>query len=420
MDHPELSKPTQSAPRWSKNTKFGFVLALTAIVIFLVIKFEVLLGPILIAFILAYLFHPLANLLYTRLKIPWRLSAGIIYILALGTFISLIAWGGVSLINQVESLVGFIQRALTESLPKIIADWSAQPVVIGPYSIDFANLDVSKIGDEILANLEPIVTNLGGLVTSIASGTATAIGWLFFSFWLSYFLLSETGGVRNKMFSVRIPGYDDEIARMRLALARIWNAFLRGQLIVLGITIVFYAFFLGPVGVKFDLGLALLAGAARFVPYVGPFVAWSTYFLVAFFQGTTLFGLPPLTYAIVVVGVALVADSAMDNLVQPRIMADALRVHPAIIFMAFIIGASLLGLIGVFLAAPVAASAKLFLTYAFAKIFDEDPWKSIPLEHTPLKPIPFAKGLNKIWQRLIAWMGSAWTSVSQFFSRPRA
>ena len=164
---------------------------------------------------------------------------------------------------------------------------------------------------------------------------------------------------------------------MGIELSRIWNAFLRGQLIIFLLTLVVYAIMLTSFGLPFPLGLALGAGIAKFIPYVGPLFMWTTYGLVCYFQPSPPLGLHPIVYAIIVVGCAITVDSITDNLISPRIMAQALKVHPAAVLIAALIAVSLLGLIGVIVAAPVLATVKLFSGYVFRKMLDQEPWEGI-------------------------------------------
>ena len=125
---------------------------------------------------------------------------------------------------------------------------------------------------------------------------------------------------------------------------------------------------------------------ARFVPYAGPVVAWTSYGLVSLFQGTTIFGLESFPYALLVVGLAWITDVILDNFVVPRLMGDALKVHPAAVMVAVIISASLFGIIGVLLAAPVLATTKLIGQYIFNKMFDFDPWDKISRDRISAEP----------------------------------
>ena len=198
------------------------------------------------------------------------------------------------------------------------------------------------------------------------------------------------------MIKLTIPKYEDDVRRMGMQLSQIWNAFLRGQLIVFLITVAWYSLLLGVLGVKYFFLLALLAGLARFVPYVGPFVAWTTYGLVALFQ-TNHFNLLPFPYALIVVGCAWISDIVIDNFVSPRVMSNALKIHPAAVLVMVLVSASLFGFIGVLLSAPVLASIKLGFTYVIRKLMDLDPWGGI---ETYPAPVPFSVTLDRIRTKL--------------------
>src|SRR5574338_666147 len=95
--------------------------------------------------------------------------------------------------------------------------------------------------------------------------------------------------------------------------------------------------------------------------------------LVTYFQADKLFGMSPLAYSGLVLVTALVIDQIFDNIVSPRILADALKVHPAAVLVGAIIAAHLLGFLGVLLAAPMLATVTLFGRYAARKMFDVPP-----------------------------------------------
>jgi predicted PurR-regulated permease PerM len=202
------------------------------------------------------------------------------------------------------------------------------------------------------------------------------------------------------MVRFQFPGYEADLRRLAKELGRIWNAFLRGQLIVTGITILIYSIILSALGVRYGWGLAILAGLAKFVPYVGPAIAWTTFGLVSYFQGWTLFGLQPFPYALIVVGICIVVDNVFDSLVTPRILAQALKVHPAAVLVAAIIGANLLGLIGIVLAAPVLATLKLFLDYTIRKLIDQDPWEGLATMPAQPPSIPLIRQSQLAWRWL--------------------
>jgi predicted PurR-regulated permease PerM len=368
--------PHSTSPKWSSTAKLVAALTFVAASLTILINFRSFVGPLLLSFIIAYLLHPAIEWISARLKLPWRLTVNLVYIIFIIVLVGLMIWGGIALVEQIQSLIGFLQNAIND-LPDLITTLTARPLVIGPFEIGLGQLDLASLSDQILRAVEPLLSQVGTLVGTIATSAVSTIGWIFFVVLIAYFILGETGGVPGQLINFQVPSYREDINRIGKELSRIWNAFLRGQLTIVSLEIVAIMFILGVLGVHYYFGLALLAGLARFVPFVGPAIAWATYGLVAYFQGTTFFGMDPMYYVILVVVSCWLTDMIMDNFVSPRLMANALRVHPAAVLVAALIAASWLGVIGVILAAPVLASLKLFTNYAFSKFFDQDPWLAI-------------------------------------------
>ena len=99
----------------------------------------------------------------------------------------------------------------------------------------------------------------------------------------------------------------------------------------------------------------------------------------------------------IIIIVAIVIDQIFNNLVNPRVMADALKVHPAFVLIAALLAANLIGLIGVIIAAPLLATIILVGTYVIRKMLDQDPW---PEEETSPPPPPLLPAwLRKLFRR---------------------
>jgi len=388
------------SPRWSNNTKLVVALTFVAILAGVLVKFRNFIGPLLLVFILSYLVYPLIEKLHRRLKIPWRIAVLLIYLLGLFVLIGLMVWGGIALLEQIQSLIRFLQTAIS-NLPSYINQLSRQVITIGPFELDFRTLDLRDWTNQLIGMIQPMFSRLGSIVGGLATSAASVVGWALFILLVSFFIVSETQGNVGRLIDIQIPGYSQDTKRLGVELSRIWNAFLRNQLILIALTVIVYTLVLGILQVRFFFGLALLAGLARFVPYVGPAVAWTTYGLVSYFQGYTIFGLSPIWYVVLIIGISVVIDSLIDNVVTPTLMADALKVHPAAVMVAVLMAASLLGVIGILLAAPVLASAKLIGDYAFSKMFDLDPWKKFPSEQNARLA---ASDLSQWRKRIASWL----------------
>ena len=373
-----------TSPTWGTNTKLVVALTIVVIVGALLVKFQFIITPLLIALLLAYLFHPIASFLQRKLRISWNASVAVIYLVIIILLLGLLTLGGVGLVQQVQSLVTIIQDAIT-TLPQLIASISGKVYQFGPFKVDFSALDLKALSSQVLGMVQPLLSRTGALVSTVAGSAANFLGWTLFVILVSYFVLAESGGLRDRIIIVDIPGYAHDLKRLSRELGRTWNAFLRGQVIIFILAVIVYSIVLTVLGVHYAISLAFLAGLARFVPYVGPAINWVILILVSYFQVFKLFGLPPFYYTLLVLVIALVIDQIFDNIISPRILSDALKVHPAAVLIAAIVAANLFGILGVVVAAPILATAALLWQYTMRKMLDLDPWPEEE-QHRPPPP----------------------------------
>ncbi len=391
----EKIQPPES-PHWGSTAKL--VVSLTVVIVLgaLVARFHSIIGPVLMAFVLAYLLHPLVAFLERRLRFAWGLGVSLIYVLFILILLSLLTWGGVGLVGQIQNLIVAVQNYIKE-LPDFIASLSHKVVLLGPFRFDFSTFDWSFIGQQILSYVEPALGNLGGLVGTLAGGAASTLGWAAFVVVVSYFFLLESSGMRHGILHFDIPGYTEDIKKISRRLGRIWNAFLRGQVIIFFSKVITYTILMSILGIHYAIPIALIGGFAGFLPYVGAAINYIVIGLVTYFQGSNPYGLAPLTYTIVAIVVALLIDQVHDNLVSPRLMGQTLKVHPAFVLIAALVAFNLLGILGIVIAAPLLATLQLFGRYTVRKMLDEEPW---PASEEALPPLPMARPLH----RLRSWL----------------
>lgn len=175
---------------------------------------------------------------------------------------------------------------------------------------------------------------------------------------------------------------------------------MRGQLLIVTITGFLTYALMQILGVRFPIGLGVLGGIAKFIPIVGPVTAGFIAALVGLFQPSNWFGLMPLPYAAVVVISVVILDQAIDIFLVPRIMGTTLNLHPVLILVGLVIGASLAGVIGLLLSAPTIASFFLLGRYVYRKMSDLSPWDppiDVLAERTTKESI-----LLKTWRALKA------------------
>jgi predicted PurR-regulated permease PerM len=383
-----------TSPSWGTNTKLVAALTIVVIIGALLVKFQFILTPLFMALLLAYLFHPAAGFLQRKLRLSWNAAVAVIYLFIIVLLLGLLALGGVGLVQQIQSLVTIVQDAIT-TLPQLIASISGKVYQLGPFKVDLSALDLNAVSSQILGVVQPLLSRTGALVGTLAGGAANFLGWTFFVILVSYFVLAESGGLRGQIVPMDVPGvYSHDFERLSRELGRTWNAFLRGQIIIFFLAVAVYSIVLTVLGVHYAISLAFLAGLARFVPYVGPAVNWAVLVLVSYFQVFKLFDLSPFYYTLLILIIALIIDQIFDNIVSPRILSDALKVHPAAVLVAAIIAANLFGILGVVVAAPILATAALLWNYIMRKMLDLNPWPEEEQHHQP--PPPGSKYLASI------------------------
>lgn len=383
------------SPKWSSTTKLIVGLTIVGLIAAMVFYFRQIIGPVLLAFILAFLLQPVVGRIHQWTKLSWRTVVGLFFIILFIILISLTAVAGYAIIQQAQSLIAFILR-FANDLPGLIASISTQEFSIGPFTFGLAQFDLVALAEQAINTIRPLLGQAGSLVSRVAASAASSMGWTLFTLLIAYFLLSETGQFRANLVNIEIPGYNQDVHRLGIELAKIWDAFLRGQLIISLLVIFSYDILLTILGARLTLVIAFLAGAARFVPYVGPLITWSVTFIVTFLQPNNYFGLDPIYYALLVVAACLILDQAFDNIIVPKLMGQTLGVHPAGVLIAALVAARLLGIIGLVLAAPVLATINLLGRYIIRKMFDLEPWPEPEIHDEPLE-MPISRALKRGW-----------------------
>jgi predicted PurR-regulated permease PerM len=390
-----------ASPSWSPTTKLVIGLSLVGIIAALLFYFRSIIGLLLLAFIITYLLHPVAVQLDRRTNLNWRMSVNLIYLLLLVIAGGLIALLGVVIVNQAQSLIHIVQTFISDTLPQLLTDLSTKNFTLGPlpFEINLNQFDLQALGDQLLGTLQTTLGRAGTLVGSLATGVALTFGRGLFVLLISYFILADAGQFPNILTRLDVPGYQEDLRRISVELKRIWNSFLRGQIMIFLLVIAIYTVLMSVLGMQYSLAIAILAGLGRFVPYVGPLIVWIVVVLVGLLQGNNNFGLPPWQFTVLVLVLAIIVDQIIDNYIGPRIMGHSLGVHPAAVLVAALIAANLIGIAGLLLAAPVLATLKLLGRYVVRKLLDLDPWPATD-QPPPNLEYPWAQGFEKIMNGL--------------------
>lgn len=228
------------------------------------------------------------------------------------------------------------------------------------------------VGELLLASRETIVSWATRISGSTALFVVTAGGrlfgflvHLFLALALAFFILRDLPTLLRELLGLAGPGTRAEVLRLASEVVNVLEGFLRGQLIIATIVGVITGAGLAVLGVPYAAVIGLIAGVTNLVPYLGPWVGGAVAAVSAAFVGPGL-----MWWTIVWVFVVQQTESLV---LQPRIMAQQVRIHPALVIAALTAGATFFGLPGMLLAVPVAA----VLTVVFVHYYERSSGREV-------------------------------------------
>ena len=270
------------SPRWQTTTKQYVIIGLSILVVVSLYFLRNMIGPLIFALILTYLNQPFVAYLHRKTRISWKVCVSVTYILMIVIFFGFIAWGGIAFFSQAENLVNFLIESI-DNFPDVLNDFLLSDQYVDPLTSQLGDLLNSGFGLQLSDTLQGMLQNVAGGLGSFAQSAVSKLGWLFFIIGTSFFILLESKGIGAIRIKIPIEGYEFDFLMAKQQLSRIWNSFLRGQVILMIFTILLYTIVFSILGLRYSFVLALAVGVARLIPYVGSTVAFCAYAVVAFF-----------------------------------------------------------------------------------------------------------------------------------------
>lgn len=178
---------------------------------------------------------------------------------------------------------------------------------------------------------------------------AYSVGTLF----LALYVMLDRDRLRGALFSLVPRTQHIALSRILLNLERIVGGFIRGQVITCVLMSAFIFVLLSAVGVESALAIAVFAGIADILPYVGAMLIIAPAVLAAL-------AISPAA-AVTVAILIMVYQEVESRLLIPLVYGRALRLPSSVILVALLAGAALYGLVGALLALPVAAAALMLI-----------------------------------------------------------
>jgi predicted PurR-regulated permease PerM len=313
-----------------------------------------ILGPFIMAAVLALVLNPAVNAA-ERHRVPRSLAVLVLYGLIAGALIGTGLWlfplvrqEFVSLVAQGPAIAGYLQG---------LADKEHVVSILG------IPIDLRQAYTDSMHNLPGL---LAGQLSSVVQNVFMLFNWIFQTLLVllvAFFLVKDAHAIRN-FFEELVPqGYRTDAKDVASDIYRMLGAYMRGQLIVCALVGVVTGIAMWIVGVPYSVALGIVAGVTAFIPFIGPFLgALPAVALAAFLSQSP-------GKVVVVLVIYFVISNVIYNFISPKVFGDAVHLSPMLIIIAFVVGGYLGGVLGLFVAVPVAATLRILFLYAHERVY---------------------------------------------------
>jgi predicted PurR-regulated permease PerM len=223
-------------------------------------------------------------------------------------------------------------------------------------------------------------------VTGTVTGTVSALINALVIPILAYYLLVEFDDILARLAEWLPQRHREYIVEKAHTADRLISGFLRGQVLVATILGLLYGVGFTVLGIDFAIGVGFLAGVMALVPYLGNIVALGSALSLCILE----FGFD--WHALGVLGWYVVVQNLEGFVLTPRIIGSSVGLHPGVVIVALLIGGDLLGFLGLLIAVPAAAVAKVFIdellqAYRHSPLYLDDSGGSAPPPTPPAGPL---------------------------------
>ncbi len=345
---------------WSWQVKTIIGLLLLALCIYLLSRFSIVIAPFILAAILAYVLTPIANFFHARCRIPRVLAIFLSYVLLLVITALLPVVLLPTLLSEFDNLNLDIQRILQQ----------VEGFLGRKYFIAGQTIDTVVIFDQIISGIQGLLEPIISQTLQLAVEFISSFIWIIFIVVVSFYLIKDQDSLRKWFENLMPPAYRQEFIALRDEIGQIWSAFFRGQL-VLALVVACIFIVVGLVlGLPFALGMGVLAGLLEFLPSIGHGIWLTIASLLALFIGSTWLPIPNWVFTLILVGLHIVFQQFDLNYLIPRIIGRSVHLPPLVVILGIVTGAVLAGVMGIPLAAPTIASARVLGGYIYANLLD--------------------------------------------------
>lgn len=306
--------------------------------------------PFILAYLLAYLFNPIVDLLFDRFRVPRWASSLLVTLLIVGIVVLFLLLLVPSIVGELGTLaqriLGGVNELRTWLLNSSFLDTLAANGIIDSKD-DVAAQLTTLIQDRTADFASQIPVWAQGLVASIGSllGAITVAALIPI---LMFYTLKDYPDIKARLVDL-FPTFGGQREYLVTA-GGIVGDYLRGQLTISAIAAFLVAIPLALFNVPFALLIGVMAGVLNLIPTFGIVITYTVGITLA-----ALFGDPWLLKVITVVGVLLFESFLEQTVLTPNIMGQKMGLHPVLILLALFIFGYFLGIFGLLIAVPATA-----------------------------------------------------------------
>ena len=332
-----IDPPPSTAARTDRGP---FVVLLVAAVGILWLARGVL-GPFIVAAVLAYAFGPLVTAAQRRTAWP-RIA-----VVAAGYVVALLIIG--ILVALLAGRIAAEIQLLAASGPDSFA--VAFRHLVGSDSLQIGNqqIPVAAIAHEIQARLTGLFASPGDAVH--VAGQVGEVGLqAILAVIVTFYFLVDGQLFMDRTIALLPIDHRDRTSELLARIHVVLGKWLRGQLFLVALVAAVVYIALGPIlHLPYALGLAVLTGVLEIIPLIGPLIATAIAGADAFVHGGA-------SLAGIVVVIYFVIRQVEDQVVMPVVIGRAVHLHPVVTIFAVLVGLSIYGVLGGLLGVPVAAA----------------------------------------------------------------
>jgi predicted PurR-regulated permease PerM len=262
---------------------------------------------------------------------------------AVGALISLLLGIGVLALTVYLLTPPFIDQTnqFVEDVPGIVKD-------LEKIYADVTGQDSGEVGDQVQQFAERYTDDpdrLIGPITSIGVSVAGVVAALVLILITAYYMAVRPGPLVDGMVRLAPPARRDHVRHVLDRIRASWIGWLEGVGIDMALTLVLLWIALEIIGLDFAIFFAVLSALLVVVPYFGS---------IAGAIPPTLFALTDSPgKALLVLGAYVLVQQIESNVTIPIVMAQRVKLHPAVIAIGVVVVGQLFGFVGLFVAVPI-------------------------------------------------------------------